>query len=89
MKKKTYFTFPTTYQAIKAEKALSKNNREYKMVPVPRSISSSCGLALCCLPEDAQIIREYLEECSVIVEGFFELEEKVSTRPLSFLKRRS
>ena len=89
MKKKCYFTFPTTFQAIRAEKALSKKNREYKMVPVPRSISSSCGLALCCLPEDAQVIRDYLEECSVIVEGFFELEEKVPTSRLSFFKRRN
>ncbi|HAA33715.1 MAG TPA: hypothetical protein DCD97_00215, partial [Firmicutes bacterium] len=52
MTKKCYFTFPNTHQAIRAEKALAKENLEYKMVPVPRSISSSCGIALCCLPGD-------------------------------------
>jgi hypothetical protein len=86
--KKCYFTFPTTYQAIRAEKILAKENREYRMVPVPRSISSSCGLALCCLPEDAQVIKDYLKDGSVIVEGFFELEEKASAGPLSFLRKR-
>jgi len=54
--KKCYFTFPNTHQAIRAEKALAKENLEYKMVPVPRSISSSCGIALCCLPGDNNII---------------------------------
>jgi len=86
--KKCYFTFPTTYQAIRAEKILAKENLEYRMVPVPRSISSSCGIALCCLPEDAQVIRDYLKDCSIIVEGFFEIEEKASTSPLSFLRKR-
>ena len=88
MTKKCYFTFPNTHQAIRAEKALAKENLEYKMVPVPRSISSSCGIALCCLPGDARFIREYLAEHSITAEGFFELEEKVSSGPLSFLSKR-
>ncbi len=88
MKKKSYFTFPTTYQAIKAEKVLLERKWKYKMVPVPRSISSSCGLALSCSPGDALAIKDYLKESSVVVEGFFELEEKVSKSKLSFFKRR-
>lgn len=73
MMKNVYFTFPTTYQAIRAEKVLAKKNCKYKMVPVPRSISSSCGVALSCLPPDAPTIKGYLTENSVIVEGVFEL----------------
>ncbi|HHT46572.1 MAG TPA: DUF3343 domain-containing protein [Firmicutes bacterium] len=88
--RKGYFTFATTHQAIKAESALAKKSFEYKMVPVPRSISSSCGIALCCPPGEALAIRGFLEECSVSIEGYYELEEKIPKNPLSFLyKRRS
>jgi hypothetical protein len=86
--KKCYFSFPTTHQAIKAERVLAPKNYQYKMVPVPRSISSSCGIALCCPPGDARIIRNYLEECSVDIEGCFELEERIPTNPLSSLRIR-
>jgi hypothetical protein len=86
--KKCYFSFPTTHQAIKAERALAQKSYQYKMVPVPRSISSSCGIALCCHPGDARIIRDYLEGCSINIEGFFELEEKISANPLSSLRKR-
>lgn len=90
MTRKGYFSFATTHQAIKAERALAQKGFEYKMVPVPRSISSSCGIALCCPPGEARAIRGFLEECSVSIEGYFELEEKIPTNPLSYLhKRRS
>lgn len=83
-----YFTFPNTYQAIKAEKAMSQASLEFKMVPVPRSISSSCGTALRCLPDHAEAIREVLMEVSIEIESFHEIEEKVSASPLAFLFKR-
>jgi hypothetical protein len=46
------------------------------MVPVPRSISSSCGTALRCEPSDADMILKLLKEASVPVESYHELEEK-------------
>jgi len=83
-----YFTFPSTYQALKAEKALSQGPWEFKMVPVPRRISSSCGTALRCRPEDAGRIREIFREHTVEIEGDYEIEEKSSTGPLAFLFNR-
>ncbi len=83
-----YFTFPSTYQALKAEKALSHGSWDFKMVPVPRSISSSCGTALRCRPEDAELIRELFREKSVEIEGHYEIKEKSSTGPLAFLFNR-
>ena len=73
MTKKAYFIFPSTHYAIRAEKIISNKALKFKMVPVPRSISSSCGVALCCLPADAPAIKGRLEENSVIIEGIFEL----------------
>ena len=87
MVKKCYFTFPTTHQAIRAEKVLAKTKREFKMVPVPRKISSSCGVALCCFPGEAESIQAYLENEAVSIEGVYTLEEKISIKLLSFLDK--
>lgn len=86
--KRSYFTFPTTFQAIKAEKALTGEDWEFKMVPVPRSISSSCGTALRCRPEDAEPIRAFLRKTLVETDGYFELEEKVSSRSRPLFKKK-
>lgn len=88
MERRCYLTFPSTYQALRAEKALSGERWEFKMVPVPRKISSSCGMALRCLPEDARSIKAHLEKLCVEVEGFYELEVKSSPGPLFFLFKR-
>jgi hypothetical protein len=68
-----YFTFPTIFQAIKAEKVLSKKDWSFKIVPVPRSISSSCGNALRCQPGDAGAIRLFLQDMFVEIDGYYEL----------------
>ena len=85
---RAYFTFPSTFQAIKAEKALTGGKREFKMVPVPRSISSSCGMALRCQPEDAEAIRIFLLETQVETDGYFELEEDLPSRSRSFFTKK-
>lgn len=38
-------TFQSISFAIKFEKILKENNIEVKLIPVPRKISSSCGLS--------------------------------------------
>ena len=38
--------FDTTQAAIKAEKALDKEGIRIKLIPVPRHISSNCGISL-------------------------------------------
>lgn len=80
---KCYFTFPTTHQAIRAEKVLEKTGWKFKMVPVPRRISASCGIALCCLPEEAESMKAYLEKEAVPVEGFYTLTAKVPAGPFA------
>ncbi len=87
MVKKCYFTFPTTHQAIRAEKVLEKTDWKFKMVPVPRRISSSCGVSLCCFPGKAERVKAYLEEEAVPIEGFYTLEEKASANLFSFFNQ--
>lgn len=40
------FLFESTHAVMKAERICIKNDVYYKIVPVPRSISSQCGMAL-------------------------------------------
>lgn len=42
----TLFTFPSTFYALKAEKAAQNAGLKAKLIPVPRELSSLCGLAL-------------------------------------------
>ena len=60
-----YFTFPTVYFALRAEAVLKDSGCSFKMVPVPRAISSSCGTALRCPCEEIDAIKEVLENNKV------------------------
>lgn len=42
----TLFTFPSTYYALLAEKLVQESGLGGRLIPVPRALSSSCGLAL-------------------------------------------
>ncbi len=70
-----YITFPTTYFAIRSENLLKGEQFPFKMVPVPRVISSSCGTALRCSCEEISVIRTYLSQNGLELEGFYKLEE--------------
>ncbi len=83
-----YITFPTTYYAIRAEKILSAEKYDFKMVPVPRSISSSCGTALKCTCEDLEIIKEMLIKENVECEKDYKIEDNVTSFSFkSFFKK--
>ncbi|WP_350343551.1 DUF3343 domain-containing protein [Proteinivorax tanatarense] len=69
MKKKLLITFPTTYDSIKAEEVLKQHDVSLRVRPVPREISSDCGLAIQCeLDIEEQALR-FLKENEVEVEG--------------------
>ena len=88
MDKHYYFTFISTYHAIKAEKILNNEKWEFKMVPVPRSISSSCGTALRCSPLDAEPVKALLLSAGVQIENSHELETSEIKGPItSFFKK--
>jgi len=52
------------------------------MVPVPRSISSSCGTALRCKCEDITTLKDRLLQSDLELEGFYRLEEKGLKKPV-------
>lgn len=77
-----YITFPTTFFAIRAESILKKQSCSYKMVPVPRVISSSCGTALRCECDNIEEIKFILLENNVELEGFYKLKEEGLKTPV-------
>ena len=58
--------------AIKAEKILKEKGVPYKLIPVPRHLSSDCGLALRFEKKDEARVRELIEG-KVEIQGIFDL----------------
>ena len=83
-----YITFPSTYHAIRAEKLLNKEDLNFKMVPVPRVISSSCGIALRCPSPEMEKISYLLRENNINFEGIHEIEEKETSFPGIFTREK-
>ena len=76
-----YITFPSTYSAIRAENLLKQKDYPYKMVPVPRAISSSCGTALRCDCKDIFSLASFLRQQDLDLEGIYRLEESGMKMP--------
>ncbi|MCD6112721.1 MAG: DUF3343 domain-containing protein [Bacteroidales bacterium] len=65
------FLFESTHAVMKAERICIKNDVYYKIVPVPRSISSQCGMALEVKKESEDILSKLLEENKLNFEKYF------------------
>lgn len=54
--------FPSDYFVMKGEKILKNKGLNTRLIPVPRKISSDCGMALEVLSPDIKSIKKFLEE---------------------------
>jgi len=63
-------TFSSVHHALKAEKILLQGGTKVTLIPVPREISSDCGIALEVPDGEETRIKGMLEENRVAVEGF-------------------
>ncbi len=52
--------FDSVSHVMKAEKLLKEAGVQYKIIPVPKSISSDCGVCVRFLPEQKEAIMEVL-----------------------------
>lgn len=66
-----YMTFKSVSYAMKVETALKKNNIQYKLIPVPRSISSSCGLCVRFLKEDMDKLKSIIQSNDLVYENIY------------------
>lgn len=66
-----YMTFKSVSYAMKVESELKKHTIQYKIIPVPRSISSSCGLCLRFFKEDMDRLKLIIEESCLTYENIY------------------
>jgi len=53
--------FNSVSYALKSEKILKKENIPFKLIPVPKSISSDCGVCIRFTPENRTLLISALE----------------------------
>lgn len=70
--KKLIFTFRCTTDAIAMEKACKAIGAPGRLIPVPRSISASCGLAWCSALSDRTDLENILQQQELQPEGIYE-----------------
>lgn len=57
----TVFLFPSVSHVLKAEKILKARGIPHKLIPVPRHISSDCGVCLRVAVEQQELAAEALQ----------------------------
>ena len=75
MKEKSYavvLVYTTNY-ALRAEKVLAEQKIPSKLIPVPRHLSSDCGVCVRINQEDMERAREAFVENEVVFEDFYPL----------------
>ncbi|MCK4259781.1 MAG: DUF3343 domain-containing protein [Halanaerobiales bacterium] len=73
------FTFPSTYHALKAEKALKEKNYKIPLAPIPRELTSNCGEVIRIDPEMKLELKLILEEANVEIEGIHLIKPREKT----------
>ncbi|MDW5299759.1 MAG: DUF3343 domain-containing protein, partial [Sedimentibacter sp.] len=63
--------FKSVSYAMKVEAALKNYNIQYKIIPVPRSISSSCGLCIRFFKEDIDNLKTIIANNSLIYDNIY------------------
>jgi hypothetical protein len=67
------FTFISTSQALKAERVLKNASADFLMMPTPREISTSCGLAVKVAQDELEPNYVILRENRVQVDGTYQV----------------
>lgn len=71
---KFIITFHTTSEAIAVERYCRDRGIPGRMIPVPRAISASCGMAWCVPLEQKGLLTEVLEHFAHEMDKTYELE---------------
>lgn len=69
---KLIITFHTTAEAIAMEKACREDGVPGRLIPVPRQISSGCGLSWSTAPGSEDQVRTWMEDRSLEWEAMGE-----------------
>lgn len=65
--------FPSVHFALRAEKKAKEKGFKIKLIPVPRHLSSDCGVCLQFLWAEKEALSSFLEEEGIRIEGIYTL----------------
>jgi hypothetical protein len=68
--------FPSVHFALRAEKLVKARGISHKLIPVPRHLSSDCGVCLRIPWEESEEIMEILAKSGVKVDASHPLPER-------------
>lgn len=66
-------SFHTTAGAMAAEQLCRREGLEGRLIPVPRSVTSDCGIAWSAPPELQETLERRFREAGIEASGFHEL----------------
>lgn len=72
----TVFIVPSISHAMKGEKALTRAGVPNKLIPVPRTLSSQCGVCLRVAPADRGRAEEALATAGVEISAAHEVDQR-------------
>jgi hypothetical protein len=70
--------FPSVHYVLQAEKIIKQKGFSIKVIPVPRHLSSDCGVCIQFAWEEREKITGFLEEMGVAVEEIHSLSNRES-----------
>ncbi len=76
LKADKYFTitFPTTHNALHAEKVLDECGVSFLVVPTPREISAGCGLSIRFFEDSLFLILEKFHSGGIVFSNLYNVE---------------
>lgn len=66
-------TFHTTAEAMACETICKRENVAGRIIPVPREISTGCGLAWCASPADQEMLEQFLIKKKIVFADIVKL----------------
>ena len=70
--KRLVVAFPSTADAMAAEKTLSALPEHGRLIPVPRTVSAGCGTAWKDRLENREAVRTALDAAGIETDGYYE-----------------
>ena len=71
-KDRIVITFPNETQVLRFESILKKNKIKCKLIPIPREISSGCGIAIQTDADEKNKINELISINNISINGIHE-----------------
>lgn len=78
-----FLLLPSIHFVLKAEQFFRRQGLDHDLVPVPRKISTACGMALAFHCSDLAVVKQVLEEAGLPMPRLFRLDDQEEFHPLA------